>query len=203
MTRNWILKVGLKMEQRFGASIGDRSLVYLMPSSSRAGWALVLAGIVFVGSGLLPGQGAIAQTQIPAPPLTQPSVGSVSDVWLTSGRGIALQCPYKTVTTCLEHHPVQPVLLADAVATTTAQPPAALVNTLRKDLSKRTGIASNKLQVVASSRQTWPDGCLGLATSGQMCTQAIVSGWRITFANGSRRWIYRTDATGRVYRLET
>lgn len=93
--------------------------------------------------------------------------------------------------------------LADAMATNTAkQPPAAMVNTLRTDLSKRTGIASNKLQMTESSRQTWPDGCLGLARSGEICTQAMINGWRVTFAQGSRRWVYRTDATGRVYRLE-
>jgi hypothetical protein len=77
------------------------------------------------------------------------------------------------------------------------------VITLRQSLSKQTGIPAKKLRVVESSQRTWPDGCLGLAKADEMCTQMMVSGWRIVFTNGIQRWTFRTDSTGRNYRLET
>ncbi len=80
--------------------------------------------------------------------------------------------------------------------------PPAVVNTLRQDLSKRTGIPTNQLRYIEGTPQTWTNGCLGLARPDEMCTQMLVNGWRIVFANGSNRWVYRTDATGQTYRLE-
>jgi outer membrane lipoprotein-sorting protein len=85
----------------------------------------------------------------------------------------------------------------------TAQPPQAMINSLRQSLSKQTGIPAKKLRVIESSQKNWTDGCLGLAKPDEMCTQILVPGWRVVFSNGIRRWIYRTDATGKNYRLET
>lgn len=93
---------------------------------------------------------------------------------------------------------------ADSViASTPAQPPQALVNTLRQALSQQTGIPAKKLRVIESSQKTWPNGCLGLARPDEMCTQMMIPGWRVVFSNGTQRWVYRTDATGKTYRLET
>ncbi|MDX2231687.1 MAG: hypothetical protein NW220_18780 [Leptolyngbyaceae cyanobacterium bins.349] len=89
-----------------------------------------------------------------------------------------------------------------ASAITTAKIAPELVATLRQDLSQRTGIAANQLQLVEAKSQTWPNGCLGLAKPDEMCTQAMVDGWRVVFANGNRRWVYRTNGNGRTYRLE-
>jgi hypothetical protein len=43
---------------------------------------------------------------------------------------------------------------------------------------------------------------LGIATPEEICTQALVEGWRVVFANANQRWSYRTDQHGRVIRLE-
>lgn len=94
-------------------------------------------------------------------------------------------------------------VLISATPTQTAQPPQAMINTLRQSLSKQTGIPAKKLRVVESSQTTWTNGCLGLAKPDEMCTQVMVPGWRVVFSNGTQRWIYRTDATGKNYRLET
>lgn len=83
-----------------------------------------------------------------------------------------------------------------------AKLPPAVVSTLRQDLSKQTGIPAKKLRVATATSKTWSDGCLGLAKSGELCTQALVDGWRVVLTNGTKRWVYRTDAQGRVYRLE-
>ena len=91
---------------------------------------------------------------------------------------------------------------AKTTAKATAKLPSKIADIVRKDLSKQTGIPANKLQLVQSTPNTWSDGCLGLAKAGEMCSQAMVQGWQVVLTNGSQRWTYRTDATGRVYRME-
>lgn len=83
------------------------------------------------------------------------------------------------------------------------QLPARIANAVIQDLSKRTGIAPGRLQVTQVSRRTWSNGCLGLARPDEICTQALVEGWRVVVSNNRRNWVYRTDRTGRVVRLET
>ncbi|OKH36399.1 hypothetical protein NIES2119_17305 [[Phormidium ambiguum] IAM M-71] len=81
--------------------------------------------------------------------------------------------------------------------------PNSIANAVKKDLSKRTGIAPGKLKVVNSQQETWPNGCLGISEPDQICTQALVPGWRITVTDGQKNWVYRTDNSGRNIRLET
>lgn len=99
--------------------------------------------------------------------------------------------------------PNQMGYVISATPVAAAQPPQAMVNSLRQSLSKQTGIPAKKLRVIESSQKNWTDGCLGLAKPDEMCAQMLVPGWRVVFSNGTRRWIYRTDATGKNYRLET
>lgn len=93
---------------------------------------------------------------------------------------------------------IQPALVAQTSSTL----PAAIGATLKQDLSRRTRIPLQQIRIISSQAKTWPDGCLGLADPGQMCTQAIVEGWRVVLGHGQQRWVYRTDAQGRTYRLE-
>ena len=80
--------------------------------------------------------------------------------------------------------------------------PPAIANQVRNDLSRRTDIPPGKLKLVEATPKTWGDGCLGMARQGEMCTQAMVSGWRVVMTDGRQRWVYRTDAQGRSMRLE-
>lgn len=98
--------------------------------------------------------------------------------------------------------PTQALSKTGTIANAAKIPPE-VVSTLRQDLSQRTGIPANQLRFIEVSSQTWPDGCLGLAGSGEMCTQAMVPGWRVVFAKGNQRWVYRTNSNGRTFRLET
>jgi hypothetical protein len=83
-----------------------------------------------------------------------------------------------------------------------SEPSAAMVSSLQKTLSKQTGIPANQLKMVESTQKTWSDGCLGLGKPEELCSQAMVQGWQITFSNGTQRWVYRTNSTGNVSRLE-
>jgi hypothetical protein len=84
----------------------------------------------------------------------------------------------------------------------TVQLPSTVATRLRQALSKQTKIPPAKLKVVEATPKTWPDGCLGLAKADEMCTEALVTGWRVVFSNGNQRWIYLSDKQARVYRLE-
>jgi len=83
-----------------------------------------------------------------------------------------------------------------------SEPSATLVSSLQQNLSKQTGIPTDKLKIVESKQKTWSDGCLGLGKSEEMCSQAMVQGWQVTFSDGTQRWVYRTNGAGNVSRLE-
>ncbi|MFB2836972.1 hypothetical protein [Floridanema evergladense] len=85
---------------------------------------------------------------------------------------------------------------------TTNTLPDSLANAVKKDLAKRTGIALEKLRITNYKQETWPNGCLGISQPDQICTQALVPGWRITLTDGQKTWVYRTDNSGRNIRLE-
>ena len=82
------------------------------------------------------------------------------------------------------------------------QLPATVAAAVRQELSRSTGIAADKLKVTESSRQSWPNTCLGLAKSDEICGQMIVEGWRVVVSDGRQTWVYRTNARGNVLRLE-
>lgn len=80
--------------------------------------------------------------------------------------------------------------------------PPKVANAVLQNLSRRVGIPALKLRITEFSRETWPNGCLGLPQPDEFCTQALVEGWRVTLSNGRQTWVYRTDSQGRVLRLE-
>lgn len=82
------------------------------------------------------------------------------------------------------------------------QLPRSVANTVRRDLSRRVGIPPEKLKIIKYSRETWSDGCLGLGGLNELCSAALVPGWRITLSDGRSSWVYRTDLEGLVLRLE-
>lgn len=57
-------------------------------------------------------------------------------------------------------------------------------------------------QIVNASSETWPDGCLGLGGPAELCSMAMVPGWRVEVTNGQQQWVYRTNETGQVIRRE-
>ncbi len=80
--------------------------------------------------------------------------------------------------------------------------PATVAAAVRQDLSRSTGIAADKLKVTESSLKSWPNTCLGLGSSDEICAQMIVEGWRVVVSDGRQTWVYRTNARGNILRLE-
>lgn len=87
---------------------------------------------------------------------------------------------------------------------TAQQPPlpTALAEVVKQDLSDRFEIAPEQLQVSEYRRQTWSDGCLGLASPKATCDRKTVEGWLLVLSDGRSRWVYRTDFDGKTVRLE-
>ncbi|MCG6136917.1 MAG: S-layer homology domain-containing protein [Nostoc sp. LLA-1] len=70
-----------------------------------------------------------------------------------------------------------------------------------RDISQRTGSQISMLRVVQTRRQIWTNGCLNLPVEGS-CTQAMVKGWQVLVANQQQVWVYRTNESGTVAKLD-
>lgn len=84
--------------------------------------------------------------------------------------------------------------------TETKQPAPAVIQSIRQTVKQQFGVA--QITVLSAIEQNWPDGCLGLSKAGEVCTMAIVTGWRIEVSDKLQTWFYRTDRTGKTLRLE-
>ncbi len=83
--------------------------------------------------------------------------------------------------------PVEPSPTLPPLDLTPAQMSAS--NTLAESL----GVDVGEVSFVSTEAVDWPDGCLGAARPGMMCTQAIVPGWRIVMEVDGLQYEYRTN----------
>jgi hypothetical protein len=81
--------------------------------------------------------------------------------------------------------------------------PASVRRIVLQDAARRSNRSSSELRILQAERQDWPDGCLGLAEPGVMCTQAIVPGWRVAVEGDGQFFVYRTNESGSVIKLES
>ncbi|MFE4105735.1 hypothetical protein [Almyronema epifaneia] len=112
----------------------------------------------------------------------------------------AIACP---PTTDLAGNATPPAVQPDMTPTSTS-PPDALINQVLETTAAASNVPLAELSVVRYSRETWPDGCLGLAEPDELCTQALVEGWLIQVSpdrETDKTWTYRTDLSGDRIRL--
>ena len=69
-------------------------------------------------------------------------------------------------------------------------------------LSDERNLPISQLQITEATRETWPNGCLGIPSDSR-CTRGKVEGWRVVVEHQGTRWVYRTDNEGSVVVLET
>jgi hypothetical protein len=81
--------------------------------------------------------------------------------------------------------------------------PNSVSRAVLEEASKQSRLSMSQVRIVNAEQREWSNGCLGLSEPGRMCTQAIVSGWRVTVEGGRETYVYRTNATGSVVKLET
>ncbi|NJL23306.1 MAG: hypothetical protein HC895_24810 [Leptolyngbyaceae cyanobacterium SM1_3_5] len=80
--------------------------------------------------------------------------------------------------------------------------PAAPIDAITAYLSAQTQIPIAELQVDRVEAVNWPDSCLGLAQSTELCAQAITPGFQVELSARDRRFVVRSDRTGRLIRQE-
>ncbi|MBW4480554.1 MAG: hypothetical protein KME54_27870 [Tolypothrix brevis GSE-NOS-MK-07-07A] len=70
-----------------------------------------------------------------------------------------------------------------------------------RDASKRSQISIKDLEIVESTPRTWNNGCLGVSQPDEICTQALVPGWKVVVSDGKQKWVYHTNSNGRLLRI--
>ena len=80
--------------------------------------------------------------------------------------------------------------------------PNSVKNAVLRDLANRTRFDISALRIVQAEPQEWPGSCLGLGGASEPCTANIVPGWRVTAEGGRQTFIYRTNESGSVVKLE-
>ncbi len=123
-------------------------------------------------------------------------------LWQCFGCLLAIAIAFGLNLSSASAQPISSPILPAVMISRQTSLPTTVLTAIRQDLSRRTGLAGDRIILKTSVAQTWPDGCLGLARTEEICTQALVEGWRVTVTDGKQSWTYRTDATGRVIRLE-
>ncbi len=73
---------------------------------------------------------------------------------------------------------------------------------IQRDLAQRLNVAPNTIAIVESTPKTWPDQCLGLARPTERCRGGEVRGWQVQAMSAQQQWVYRSDRTGQLLRLE-
>jgi hypothetical protein len=101
---------------------------------------------------------------------------------------------------CLAAALLVPVAAAAGTPGPAAQgtPPASLLDAVRADAARRTGVQAGSIQVVRTEAREWPDGSLGCPQPGQSYIQVITPGFLLVLRAGGRQLEYHTDATARL-----
>ncbi|MGB7441185.1 MAG: hypothetical protein WA919_08970 [Coleofasciculaceae cyanobacterium] len=85
---------------------------------------------------------------------------------------------------------------------TRATPLAPVSDAVLQDASQQSGLPISDLYIVDARQRTWSNSCLELGETEASCTQTLVPGWQVTIANGQKRWLYRTNASGTLLKLD-
>ena len=70
-------------------------------------------------------------------------------------------------------------------------------------LSESLNLPADEITFVSTEAVDWPDGCLGVAEEGLVCTQAITPGFRVILEANGRQVEYRTNDDGTQIRPAT
>lgn len=87
-------------------------------------------------------------------------------------------------------------------AQTNLQVPEPISSAVLENLSQQTGVPLSSLRVVEAQQKSWSDGCLGLGSPGLTCAQGLVPGWQVLVASDRQRWVYRTNLSGTLVKLD-
>lgn len=100
--------------------------------------------------------------------------------------------------------PTKPGVVSEpAPATNDEAVQLAAVAAVRTRAAQDLGVTEETIDVTEVTPAEWPDGCLGLGGSDQICIMMITHGYEITLVGNGETVTYRTDQTGAVIKKET
>ncbi len=79
-------------------------------------------------------------------------------------------------------------------------PPA--VAAVRTHVAAKLDVRDGLVIIVTAFEREWPNACLGLAASGEMCAQVITPGWEVSAQAAGETRTYRTNVDGSQIREE-
>jgi len=74
--------------------------------------------------------------------------------------------------------------------------PRAVRRAVAADAARRFAVSENDVVLVNAERLTWSDGAMGCPEPGQMYTQMLVPGFRVTAKTNAGQMLYHTDSRG-------
>lgn len=74
------------------------------------------------------------------------------------------------------------------------------VAAVRTLVARELGISEGVVIVMTAYEKDWPDACLGLTKTDEMCAQVITTGYEVTVQAKGSLFTYRTNADGTVLR---
>ena len=107
--------------------------------------------------------------------------------------------PVETPTQPLTQAPTQPIPSPQDAPLLPPRAAQQAVGTLAAQLD----IPPDQVTIAQIDEEDWPDGCLGLAADDEMCTEAIVPGFRVILNAGEVAHEFRTNRDGSVVRQAT
>lgn len=90
----------------------------------------------------------------------------------------------------------EPILTLEEQMPTTGEVPDDLLQQMVDDLSQRLDVSADEIVIQRAERVVWRDGALGCPKPGQVYTQALVNGYRVTLAAGDQLYNYHANNSG-------
>lgn len=102
---------------------------------------------------------------------------------------------------CVGQTPPTTTKVVDSYARSSSVLSASVEQGVLQHASQHSGLPTSALRIVRAEAHTWSDNCLGLRDS-IFCTQISVPGWQVAVVSGKQSWIYRTNASGSMIKIE-
>lgn len=83
-----------------------------------------------------------------------------------------------------------------------SSPSAQLIEDLKALVAAETGIPSHEVSLVSSAPVEWPDACLGIPNSDELCAQVITPGYRVVLNTLDKQYELHTDRAGQNIRMK-
>lgn len=85
----------------------------------------------------------------------------------------------------------------------TKELPPNIQSVVLNDISQRTSRDIAAFRITEAEEHTWSDSCLGLSEPDEFCAQMLTPGWQVIVTDGKQEWVYRTDSSGNLVKLES